>query len=93
MKAPICPRVGVECLGHGCEFYDPIPAKPEAFVCRDKLQLMYLGDIAQLLHLVLRSNEQHRETEVQTLRSQLAGKMTPELTRLIGVGVKTLEAT
>lgn len=81
----ICPRVGTECLQHECEFYDPIPATPDKFECRDKIRNDMLNDLAAFLNELLRSNEQHRELMTQAYRSAALKAPTPELKRLIGV--------
>lgn len=81
----ICPRINEECREHACTLYVHVPATPEKFVCNDILTTMMLNDMGNYLSLLLRSNEQHRETVVQGMRSSMHGRPTEELLRLTGM--------
>ena len=81
----LCPKVMGECLEHGCVFYVPVPATPEKFVCNDILTTMMMNDLGNMLTLIHRSGEQHRETVVQGMKSGMQGAPTEELLRLTGV--------
>jgi len=84
MAEPKCPRWGEPCIKHECEFYDKVPATGE-YECRDKLTNLMLDDIANYLHLLLKSSEGNRETGVQMIKSSMQQEATPELKRLVGV--------
>lgn len=81
---PKCPRWGEPCIKHECAFWDKVPATGD-YECRDKLTNMMLDDVANYLHLLLKSSEGNRETGVQMIKSGLQQEVTPELKRLVGV--------
>lgn len=76
--------VEISCLEHRCEYFDQVPSTGE-FVCRSKLNNLYLNDCAQLLNLVLQSGEQHRELQAQMVKSAYQRRATPEMLRLADI--------
>jgi len=85
MSEPKCPRWGEPCLKHECAFWDPIPAKPGEFECRDKLHNLYLDDLINTLDVLLTSSESNRILGVEAMKSRINGGPTPELLRLSGL--------
>jgi len=81
----LCPKVMGECLEHGCVFYVSVPATPEKFICNDILTTMMLNDVGNYMSMLLHSNEQHRETVTQGMKSSMQGAPTQELLRLTGL--------